>query len=92
VTAWSGSPGAIRLPTAGGQNASARCWALTVTRLRDQIVTRGLTNDDTLDAALQLLEEPTFYDFTFATAACWGRKPPYREEQSVNPGRPDVTR
>jgi 2-polyprenyl-3-methyl-5-hydroxy-6-metoxy-1,4-benzoquinol methylase len=65
----------VHLPTTGGANASALCWALTLTRLRPRIRELQLASDDTLDAALELLADPAFFDLAFATAIAWGRGP-----------------
>ena len=66
---------ATYLPTAGGDNASALCWGLTLSRLRPSILELGLADPGTLDRALDMLADPTFFDLGFATAICWGRSP-----------------
>jgi hypothetical protein len=66
---------AVHLPTTGGANASALCWALTLSRLRPRIREPQLTSDDTLDEALRLLSDPAFFDLAFATAITWARRP-----------------
>ncbi|ABW14919.1 Methyltransferase type 12 [Parafrankia sp. EAN1pec] len=63
------------LPTTGGANASACCWALTLSRLRPHILSLGLATADTVDRALDLLADPAFFDLSFATAIAWGRAP-----------------
>ncbi|WP_163550480.1 class I SAM-dependent methyltransferase [Candidatus Frankia nodulisporulans] len=65
----------VHLPVTGGANASALCWALTLTRLRTRIVERRLAGDDVLDAALAQLADPDFADLAFATVLAWGRAP-----------------
>ncbi|OAA22316.1 Methyltransferase domain-containing protein [Frankia sp. EI5c] len=65
----------VHLPTTGGGNASAQCWALTLARLRPRIRELDLVPDETLDEALDQLADPAFFDVTFATAVAWGRAP-----------------
>ncbi|MCM3923773.1 methyltransferase domain-containing protein [Frankia sp. AiPs1] len=65
----------VHLPTTGGANASAQCWALTLTRLRPHIRELDLASDDLLDEALAALADPAFFDLSFATAIAWGRAP-----------------
>jgi SAM-dependent methyltransferase len=65
----------VHLPATGGANASALCWTLTLSRLRPRIRDLNLAGDDVLDAALELLADPGFFDLAFATSIAWGRKP-----------------
>ncbi|WP_007517609.1 class I SAM-dependent methyltransferase [Pseudofrankia saprophytica] len=65
----------VQLPTTGGANASARCWTLTLSRLRPHIRRLELASDATLDEALDQLADPSFFDVAFATAIAWGRVP-----------------
>ncbi|MBL7496924.1 methyltransferase domain-containing protein [Frankia sp. CNm7] len=66
---------AVHLPATGGANASARCWTLTLTRLRPRIRELDLASEDTLDEALAQLADPAFFDLAFATVIAWGRGP-----------------
>jgi SAM-dependent methyltransferase len=66
---------AIHLPVTGGANASATCWALTLAQLRPRMLELGLSDAPTLDRAERLLADEAFFDFAFATAIAWGRKP-----------------
>ncbi|WP_084132425.1 class I SAM-dependent methyltransferase [Parafrankia colletiae] len=66
----------VSLPATGGANASALCWALTLSRLRPHILEHQLVAADVLDEALDLLADPGFFDLAAATAIAWGRRPP----------------
>ncbi len=65
----------VHLPVTGGGNASALCWALTLSRMRSRILELGLASAETLDRAAVHLADPTFFDLAFATAVAWGRTP-----------------
>ncbi|KPM54312.1 methyltransferase [Frankia sp. R43] len=65
----------VHLPTTGGGNASARCWTLTLNRMRPRIRDLRLASDAALDEALDRLADPSFFDVGFATAIAWGRAP-----------------
>ncbi|EFC84166.1 bifunctional 2-polyprenyl-6-hydroxyphenol methylase/3-demethylubiquinol 3-O-methyltransferase UbiG [Parafrankia sp. EUN1f] len=65
----------VHLPTTGGGNASARCWTLTLNRLRPRIRDLRLASDAALDEALDRLADPSFFDVGFATAIAWGWAP-----------------
>jgi SAM-dependent methyltransferase len=64
----------VHVPATGGRNASARCWSHTLTQLRPKITEHTPEALPAVDEALRLLSLPDFYDFTFATAICSGRK------------------
>jgi SAM-dependent methyltransferase len=65
----------VHVPTTGGCNASARCWSHTLTQLRPRIAEHLPQALTAVDETLRLLGDPDFFDLTFATAVCWGRKP-----------------
>jgi SAM-dependent methyltransferase len=65
----------IHLPATGGRNASAVCWSLTLSQLRSRIAETQPGRLPAVDETLRLLADPTFFDFAFATAITWGRKP-----------------
>jgi trans-aconitate methyltransferase len=68
----------VHIPSTGGRNASATCWALTLQQLRPRILEQDLATAEALDAADQLLSDPTFFDFTLSSIAGWGRRPARR--------------
>ncbi len=70
-----GSGASIHVPATGGKNASALCWSLTLSQLRERIADLLPEKLAAVDKTLQLLTDPTFFDFTFATAIAWGRRP-----------------
>ncbi|CAO5176518.1 Methyltransferase family protein [Frankia sp. AiPs1] len=65
----------VHLPATGGAGASAQCWALTLARLRQHILDRDPTLAETVDQTFDLLADPAFFDFAFATAIAWGTAP-----------------
>ncbi|MEV6924612.1 methyltransferase domain-containing protein [Dactylosporangium sp. NPDC051485] len=65
----------VHIPATGGRNASAQCWSHTLTQLRPRIADHAPEALPAVDETLRLLDDPDFFDFAFATAICWGRKP-----------------
>ena len=65
----------VHVPATGGRNASARCWSYTLTQLRPRIAEHMPDTLPAIDETLRLLDRADFFDLTFATALCWGRKP-----------------
>jgi len=65
----------VHVPATGGRNASARCWSYTLTQLRPRIAEHMPDALPAVDETLLLLDRADFFDLTFGTAVCWGRKP-----------------
>ncbi|MEU7871815.1 methyltransferase domain-containing protein [Dactylosporangium sp. NPDC049140] len=70
-----GVSASVHVPATGGRNASARCWAYTLTQLRPRILDHMPEARPAVDEALRLLDRQEFFELSFATAVCWGRKP-----------------
>ena len=71
--------GSVHVPATGGRNASARCWSHTLAQLRPRIAEHMPHALLAVDETLGLLDRTDFFELTFATAVCWGRKPPLQE-------------
>jgi SAM-dependent methyltransferase len=58
-----------------GKSPVAEFFQLTGEQMRDKVISRGAMSADRFDAALALLDDPTFWAFAGAGVAVWGRRP-----------------
>ena len=58
-----------------GRSAMAKFWRLTGEQMRDKMLTSGALSVECFHAAMALLDNPTFWTFSSAGVAVWGRHP-----------------
>jgi SAM-dependent methyltransferase len=63
------------VPAMQGGSDTAKFWSLTLETLRTRIVEAHLLSSEAIDAAQQLLADPTFWDLGPGFQAMWGRRP-----------------
>lgn len=63
------------VPAMQGGTDMAKFWSMSLETLRERIVEAKLLASDAIDAAQELLADPTFWDLGPGFVAAWGRRP-----------------
>jgi SAM-dependent methyltransferase len=62
-------------PSITTESAAGRYWALNFGHLRDRILADGLVDEDLFEAAVGVMNEPSFTELGMGLVTAWGRKP-----------------
>lgn len=66
---------AAELPVLAGASRFAEFWRASIDELRPAVISAGLLDDATVDAAIAHLDDPETREVTFGAITAWGRKP-----------------
>lgn len=78
--------GEADIATLNGGTPMAEFWQLTGKQMRDKVLSSGTLSADRFNAAMTLLNDPTFRTFSSAGIAVWGRCPNEQKQESKTKG------